>query len=52
MCIVKEIIELHGGHIELASKVGAGTTVTIWLQASSATSETHVASNPARGEHA
>jgi signal transduction histidine kinase len=52
MCIVKEIIELHGGHIELASKVGAGTTVTIWLQASSATGEIQVASNPARGEHA
>jgi signal transduction histidine kinase len=31
MSIVKEIIELHGGELELASKVGAGTTVTIWL---------------------
>jgi signal transduction histidine kinase len=31
MSIVKEIVELHGGHMELASKVGAGTTVTLWL---------------------
>jgi len=34
MSIVKEIVELHGGHMELASKVGAGTTVTLWLPAS------------------
>jgi two-component system phosphate regulon sensor histidine kinase PhoR len=33
MSIVKEIIELHGGRLELASKVGAGTTVTLWLPA-------------------
>jgi signal transduction histidine kinase/CHASE1-domain containing sensor protein len=33
MCIVKEIVELHGGRLELASKVGAGTTVTLWLPA-------------------
>jgi signal transduction histidine kinase len=31
MSIVKEIIELHGGQLEITSKVGAGTTVTIWL---------------------
>ena len=31
MSIVKEIVELHGGRLEFASKVGAGTTVTIWL---------------------
>ncbi len=34
MSIVKEIIELHGGQLEVASKVGAGTTVTLWLPAS------------------
>ena len=33
MSIVKEIVELHGGRMELASKVGAGTTVTLWLPA-------------------
>jgi PAS domain S-box-containing protein len=33
MSIVKEIVELHGGQLELTSKVGAGTTVTIWLPA-------------------
>jgi signal transduction histidine kinase len=31
MSIVKEIVELHGGHIEFESEVGAGTTVTLWL---------------------
>ena len=33
MSIVKEIVALHGGQLELDSKVGAGTTVTIWLPA-------------------
>jgi PAS domain S-box-containing protein len=50
MSIVKEIVELHGGHIELASKVGAGTTVTIWLQASVPAAETPPATHPALGE--
>jgi signal transduction histidine kinase len=50
MSIVKEIVELHGGHIELASKVGAGTTVTIWLQASVPAAETPPATHPAPGE--
>ncbi|TRZ93200.1 MAG: hypothetical protein D4R84_10905 [Rhodocyclaceae bacterium] len=36
MSIAKEIIELLGGELEFASKVGAGTTVTIWLPAISA----------------
>lgn len=31
MSIVKEIVELHGGEVELASEVGTGTTVTLWL---------------------
>ena len=33
MSIVKEIIELHGGDLEITSKVGAGTTITICLPA-------------------
>ena len=33
MSIVKEIVEVHGGDLEITSKVGAGTTVTIWLPA-------------------
>ena len=33
MSIVKEILELHGGDLELASTPGAGTTVTLWLPA-------------------
>ncbi|TRZ93201.1 MAG: ATP-binding protein, partial [Rhodocyclaceae bacterium] len=31
MSIVEEIVELHGGELEFSSKVGAGTTATIWL---------------------
>jgi signal transduction histidine kinase len=31
MSIVKEIVELHGGDLEITSKVGAGTTITICL---------------------
>jgi signal transduction histidine kinase len=31
MSIVKEIVELLGGHVALASAVGMGTTVTLWL---------------------
>ena len=31
MSIVKEIIELHGGRVSLASKMGRGTVVTLWL---------------------
>lgn len=32
--IVKEIAELHGGNLEVASQYGVGTTVTIWLPVS------------------
>jgi signal transduction histidine kinase len=31
MSIVKEIIDIHGGHIEIASAPGVGTVVTLWL---------------------
>jgi two-component system cell cycle sensor histidine kinase PleC len=27
--LVKSMIDLHGGHVEIASEVGAGTTVTL-----------------------
>lgn len=33
MAIVKEIVGLHGGRIEIASSLGGGTTVTVWLPA-------------------
>ncbi len=31
MCIVKEIMDLHGGRIVIQSALGQGTAVTIWL---------------------
>jgi len=37
MSLVKEIIELHGGQVDLESEPGAGTAVTIWLPTVSTT---------------
>jgi len=31
MALVKEILELHGGAVEVASEYGKGTTITLWL---------------------
>ena len=31
MSIVKEIMDIHDGRIEIASAPGAGTAVTLWL---------------------
>jgi signal transduction histidine kinase len=31
MSIVKEIMDIHGGRIEISSKPLQGTTVTLWL---------------------
>ncbi|MDY0107021.1 MAG: sensor histidine kinase [Giesbergeria sp.] len=33
MSIVKEIIELHGGDVEVHSQPGTGTTIRLWLPA-------------------
>lgn len=33
MSIVREIVNLHGGEVEVSSRIGKGTTVTIWLPA-------------------
>jgi signal transduction histidine kinase len=33
MSIVHEIIALLGGTVEISSKPGSGTTVTLWLPA-------------------
>jgi signal transduction histidine kinase len=33
MSIVKEIVELHGGSVQVESEFGAGTAVTLWLPA-------------------
>ena len=52
MSIVKEIVEIHGGHVELDSRVGAGTTVTIWLQSAPANTDVLPTPHPASGENA
>jgi signal transduction histidine kinase len=33
LAICREIVWEHGGHIEVASEPGAGTTVRVWLPA-------------------
>mgnify|MGYP000576613636 CR=1 FL=1 len=43
MTIVKEIVELHGGQVGVSSEHGVGTTVTLWLPALAAPSETALA---------
>jgi signal transduction histidine kinase len=36
MCIVREIVELHGGRILVDSRCGEGTTVSLWLPCAAA----------------
>jgi signal transduction histidine kinase/integral membrane sensor domain MASE1 len=36
MAIVKEIVELHGGSVEVQSRPGLGTSITLWLPAGAA----------------
>ncbi len=31
LAIAKEIVDLHGGWIDVQSKVGLGSTFTVWL---------------------
>ena len=38
MSIVQEIINLHGGRIEIQSSLGVGTTVTLWIPSADAVS--------------
>jgi signal transduction histidine kinase len=44
--IVKEIVELHGGSLDVDSTPGAGTTVTLWLPAASVDGDRPAASTP------
>jgi signal transduction histidine kinase len=37
MSIVKEIIELHGGALDVSSVLGEGTLVSLWLPESAPT---------------
>ena len=31
LSLVKEIVEIHGGHVDITSEYGKGTVVTLWL---------------------
>ena len=48
MSIVKEIVELHSGHLEFASRLGSGSSVTLWLPAITLSSNI---TQPAQGHH-
>lgn len=37
LAIVKEIVDLHGGRVEVTSQVGVGSTFSVWLPISSQT---------------
>jgi signal transduction histidine kinase len=45
LCIVKEIIELLGGHVDLQSEKDKGTQVTLWLPMRSGTERIQQASS-------
>ena len=47
--IVKQIVEQHGGGVEIDSEEGAGTRITLWLPHGGVPSRD--ASEPARGVH-
>jgi signal transduction histidine kinase len=42
MSIVKEIVELHGGSLQIESQFGVDTTVTLWLPVASGASDNTV----------
>ncbi len=31
LSVVKKIMEIHGGHLNIQSHIGKGTTVTLWI---------------------
>ena len=47
MPLVKKIVELHGGHVAIASTLGAGTTVTVGFPAERTIRLPRVAANVA-----
>jgi PAS domain S-box-containing protein len=42
--LVKEIVEIHGGFVELSSEIGVGTTATLWLRLAEVTAAQETAS--------
>jgi signal transduction histidine kinase len=50
MCLVKEVVELQGGHVTVDSQAGVGTVVTLWLPlAADAAAAEPPADEPAQG---
>ena len=51
MSLVKEIVELHGGRVELTSELGRGTQVTLWLPLDAAAAVARVQAPPQHLTH-
>ena len=51
MSIVKEIVDIHGGQLEISSKAGAGTTVMLWLPAAERQTSTRTEAQPPDNLH-
>jgi PAS domain S-box-containing protein len=49
MSIVKEIVDIHGGHLEIDSRPGIGSAVTIWLPSISLRERIAPADDPTEG---
>jgi signal transduction histidine kinase len=43
MALVKEIIEHHGGVVDVASEYGQGTAITLWLPVTTDAAEENLA---------
>jgi signal transduction histidine kinase len=50
LAIVRQIVLLHGGNVQIATSPGAGTTVTVLLPQSTAPGTSLTVSQPDEGE--
>ena len=51
LCIVKEILELLGGHVDVTSEKGKGTQVTLWLPMRSSSEQIPATESASNNQH-